>query len=67
MARALEELPGVVAVQMDEAGKTAHVTYDAGAVSLEAMTQAIVRVDVRLQIRHWLHRLLSLRARRRGQ
>ena len=66
MARALEELPGVVAVQMDEAGKTAHVTYDAGAVSTDAMTQAIARVDVRLRIRHWLHGWLGPRARRRG-
>lgn len=67
MARALEELPGVVAVRMDEAGKTAHVTYDPGTVSPEAMTQAIARVDVRLRVRHWLHRLLSPRARRSRQ
>jgi copper chaperone CopZ len=64
VARALEELPGVKAVQMDEAGKTARVTYDAGAVSVDAMTQAIARVDVRLRIRHWLHRWLGPRARR---
>lgn len=70
MARALEELPGVAAVQMDETGKTAHVTYEAGTVSVETMTEAIARVDVRLRIRHWLHRWLvrwlGARARRSG-
>ena len=63
MARALEELPGVVAVQMGASAKTARVTYDPGTVSVDAMTRAIARVDVRLRIRHWLHRLLSPRAR----
>jgi copper chaperone CopZ len=61
VARALEELPGVVAVRVDEAAKTAHVTYDPRAASLDAMTRAIARVDVRLRIRHWLHRLLRPR------
>lgn len=68
MARALEELPGVVAVRVDEATKTAHVTYEPGTASREALTDAIARVDLRLRIRHWLHRLL-LRpwTRRRGR
>jgi copper chaperone CopZ len=67
VARALEELPGVVAVRVDETTKTARVTYEPGTISLDAMTQAMARVDIRLRIRHWLHRLL-LRpwARRRG-
>ncbi len=65
MARALEELPGVVAVHVDAASKTARVTYEAETVSRAEMERAIERVDIRLRLRHWLHRLLGPWARRR--
>ena len=64
MARALEELPGVAAVHVDEVSKTARVTYEAETVSRAEMERAIERVDIRLRLRHWLHRLVGLRARR---
>lgn len=64
MERALEELPGVVAVHVDAASKTARVTYETETVSPAEMERAIERVDIRLRLRHWFHRLLGLRARR---
>ncbi len=65
MERALEELPGVLAVRADLGTKKVHVTYRAGEVSTAAMTEAIGRVDVRLRVRHWSHRLLAWLRRHR--
>ncbi len=64
MERALEELPGVLAAHVDMATKNVHVMYEPRAVSEAAMAEAVARVDLRLRVRHWVHRLLS--ARRRG-
>lgn len=57
MERALEELPGVRAARVDMATKDVHVTYEGGATSRGAMEGAIARVDLRLRMQHWVHRL----------
>lgn len=49
----------MLAVRADLRTKTVHVTYRAGEVQAAAMTEAIHRVDVRLRVRHWSHRLLA--------
>lgn len=41
VTRALQQLEGVTAAEVDLAAKTAHVTYDPGKVSLEAMKKAV--------------------------
>jgi hypothetical protein len=39
--------------------KRVRVTYQSGAIKPEAMQRAMERVDVRLQTRHRLHRLIG--------
>lgn len=63
MAGALEELPGVQAVQVDLGTKEVRVSYDPARVSTETLREAVERVDVRLRIRHWVHRFLGRRRR----
>jgi copper chaperone CopZ len=53
---ALEELPGVVSADVNLATKDVHITYRRGTVTAEAMRRAVERVDLRLRLRHWLHR-----------
>ena len=59
MEGALEELPGVRAARVDLKHKRVRVTYQSGAIKPEAMQRAMERVDVRLQTRHRLHRLIG--------
>ncbi|HKV45468.1 MAG TPA: heavy metal-associated domain-containing protein [bacterium] len=53
---ALEELPGVVDAQVNLATKEVRIRYRRDAVTTEAMRRAVERVDLRLRLRHWLHR-----------
>jgi copper chaperone CopZ len=56
VARALEELPGVYRVDVDVRTKEARVRYDPARITHEALREAVDRVDLRLRVRHWLHR-----------
>gem|GEM_PF-1526574 len=64
MERALEELPGVTAARVDQAGGSVHVVYEPDTVSESAMTAVIARTNLPLRMAHWLRHVLG--GRRRG-
>ena len=54
MRGALEELPGVLEVQVRLRTRDAQVTFRPGVVTVDAMQRAVERVDLRHAMRHRL-------------
>ncbi len=59
MKASLEGVPGVVRASVNLATKEATVEYVPGTVGRPELLRAIDRVDTRLRLGHWIHRLLA--------